>query len=120
MRNWTIRRRIQASFAAVILVTGAMGAFAYAELDRIDSQAQAARDDFLPELSNSSRLLARLNENFSITQEIAIQQESAQFNQLASEIKENRSSIDALLQKYGMMTAGGEADRLQNVENLLG
>lgn len=119
IRDWTIRQRIQASFLAIIAAMAVMGAFAYTQLDRIDGQARNMRDVTLPELSYSSQLLAGWNPNYSISQELAIQQDSSQFDELSGEIRANRVKISDLLMKYGAIATGEETSRLDALKQLV-
>jgi methyl-accepting chemotaxis protein WspA len=97
-----------------------MGAFAYIQFDRIDGQARKMRDVTLPELSDSSQLLAGWNQNYSISQELAIQQDSSQFDELSGEIRANRTKISDLLMKYAANATGEETSRIDTLKQFVG
>jgi methyl-accepting chemotaxis protein WspA len=120
IRDWTIRQRIQASFLVIIAAMVIMGAFAYTQLDRVDGHAESMRDNTLPELSYSSQLLASWNQNYSISQELAIQQDSSQFDELSAEIQANRAKISDLLMKAGALANSEETGRLDALKQLVG
>jgi methyl-accepting chemotaxis protein WspA len=120
IRDWTIRQRIQASFLVIIAAMVVMGAFAYTQLDLVDGHAESMRDNTLPELSYSSELLASWNQNYSISQELAIQQDSSQFDELSAEIQANRAKISDLLMKAGALANSDETGRLDALKQLVG
>jgi len=111
VRDWSIRQRIQASFLAVIAAMAVMGAFAYTQLEQIDHQARDTRDSALPGLAYSSQLLATWNENYSVSQELVIEQDSSQFDDLSGEIQSNRAKVADLFAKY-LSIASGEQTNL--------
>ena len=78
-RDWTIRQRILASFLVIVAAMAIMGTFAYTQLERIDRQARETRDSTLPGLSYSSQLLARWNKDYTISQALAIEEDSSEF-----------------------------------------
>ena len=119
MRTWTIRTKIEASFALVITAMAVMAAFAYYQLDRIDRQSSDMRNDSLPELSYSAQLLADLKEDFSVSQEIATRQKSSDHDVLLAEIRASHADIDDAIGKYGAIATKEEADRLEEAKKLL-
>jgi methyl-accepting chemotaxis protein WspA len=120
MWNWTIRRRILASFAVVIAAMLTRGVLAQIDLGRIDRLAVALRESSLPQLSYSSQLLAAWDQSFSTTGLSAIQQDSSQFDALNGVIQATRSQIDTALEKNAAIAQGAERQQTEDTKVLMG
>ena len=94
------------SFLAIIAAMAVMGAYAFVLLDRMDGEAANMRDSTVPQLSYSSQLLASWNENYALTQELVMQQDSSELDQLSGEIRSNRSKVADLVVKYETVATG--------------
>ena len=98
------------SFLAIIAAMAVMGAYAFVLLDRMDGEAANMRDSTVPQLSYSSQLLASWNENYALTQELVMQQDSSELDQLSGEIRSNRSKVADLVVKYETVATGEGAN----------
>src|SRR5258708_2086903 len=119
MRDWTISQRILASFAAVIVAMAVMSAVTYVELNRIDHDALATRNHSLPELERISEILAAWYEDYSISQEIAIQANGSKFDGLSAEIQASRAALGDALEKYRATAIGAEIESSAAIKKLV-
>jgi methyl-accepting chemotaxis protein WspA len=100
VKNLTIRHRIIASFALLLVLMLVMTAVQYSRLMEVGRFAKSMETDSLPGLNYSGRItLARL-ENYAMTQELVLQPDPAVKQQLRSQILASRTAIDALVAGY--------------------
>ncbi|ALM81810.1 methyl-accepting chemotaxis protein [Bordetella sp. N] len=66
MKNMTLRQRLLASFAAILVIMLLMASVDYNRLLAIDTEAQAINDDSLPGLQSSARLLAAWQKGYEV------------------------------------------------------
>lgn len=73
MRTWTIRRRIQFSFAAILTLMVAMGAVAFTTLVEIDRAAEQVQFDSMRGLHLSGVLMNAWSNDYSLVERYALQ-----------------------------------------------
>src|SRR5205085_73118 len=72
-----------------------------------------------PELSTSTALLAELNADYSVTQEVATAQKSSGYDSLIAELQATHTKIDDSISSFGAVARGDEASRLEEVKKLI-
>ena len=113
MKKWTIRQKILASFALVIAAMAVMAGVAYQQLRIIEEQAIHLHQWSLPEALLSTQLLSAFDQNFSIMQELVIQESASDFSEIRAELEPNRAEMNDLAGKLGPLTdTQGERDQL--------
>ncbi len=100
MKNWTVRQRIIASFAAVLLLMGGMATVAHLRLAEIQLETHQVEADSLPGLYFSAQALADWSIGFSLTQHYVLQTDKAAMEKTASRLLANRAALDQVMRKY--------------------
>lgn len=70
MKNWTIKQRVQGSFALILALMALMAVVAWFRLVQVDNEATSLRNDSTPGLYNSTIIYSVWNENLMLTQQI--------------------------------------------------
>lgn len=121
MKNWTLRQRILASFAVIIVIMTLMVMLSYSRLMSIESSEKAVRTDSLPGLYYSSMIRNAWVDDYVLTQQMVglsggqkmtqVQQDQYQFAEDAIESavanyqktiadKDEQASFDAFLKLH--------------------
>jgi methyl-accepting chemotaxis protein WspA len=108
VKNWTLSNRVLASFLLVIAAVAAMGGLAYRQLVSIEQQASNLEKRALPQASLSTQLLSAFDENFSIMQELVIQENSAAFEEIRAELDPDEKRMDDLAGQLDAVIDPGE------------
>ena len=120
MKHWTLSRKILSSFAVILLLMALMGGVAYLRLVSIKQQANAMLTDSLPGLYYSTQLLATLNRDFSITQELSVPQSNENIDEIIDEIRLSREQMTETLRRYApTLTGTQERERFETVKRAL-
>lgn len=70
MKNWTLRQRILASFAAIIAIMLLMVVVSFSRLMKIDAGAESVRTDAVPGVYYSSMIRGAWVDSFNLTQQL--------------------------------------------------
>ena len=100
MKNLTIRWRIMASFAVVLVLMMTMAAMAYISLMTIERATTVIAGDAVPGLIHSNQILVDRIANYSLTQEFALQTDAAAKQKLQTAILASRAYLDTLTTEY--------------------
>jgi methyl-accepting chemotaxis protein WspA len=100
MRNWSIRWRINLSFAVVLALILVMGAISFAEMEGIERANAALKMRSLPDLVRASELRAAWIMNYSLFQQHMIVKDGPDHQRVAIGLTANRALIDDFTAKY--------------------
>jgi methyl-accepting chemotaxis protein WspA len=105
MNGWTIRRRVQFSFALIVALMIVTGGVALHRLTRIDDFATELQTDSLPGLQISAQMMSTLLDNYALVQDhvIATSQEKMQALEAAFRVGQER--LDTLTEQYARTIA---------------
>ncbi|WP_454743634.1 methyl-accepting chemotaxis protein [Cupriavidus necator] len=100
MNYWTIRTRILASFAFILLVMALMGGVAYNRLSAIDREVGVMQKDALPGLRYSAALNATWSELYVLSWETLTAGNDAERRRYVEQSREARQRLDAQERVY--------------------
>ena len=103
MKDWTIRRRIWASFAVILALMMVMATVAYTRLARIEQLTSGIETDILPGLNSSNQIMVERMANYSLTQEYALETDLARRQNLQAAILTSRAYMVTLAEQYGAL-----------------
>ena len=109
MKDWTIRRRIVASFGAILVLIVVIGGVLFTQMRSIDAAMQELRGDSLPGLENDTALEAGFTMNYLLTERHTRLEDRTGLDKLEQELAANRAHLDVLL--------GRNEARLSQFEN---
>ena len=119
--NWSIRQKILVSFVLVVAAMAVMGGVTYERLRLIEQQAVSMHTRSLPETSLSAQILGAFDENFSLTQELVMQESKAAFDEVQAELAQNQVRVEQLTTELEtIIDPGEERDQLETIKSLLG
>jgi methyl-accepting chemotaxis protein WspA len=101
MKDFTIRRRIVASFGIVLALILVTGGISFKELRQIVEMSRALHRDSLPGLAYDSALQSAWTRNYLLTQRYARLEDRIAIDKLALELEANQAQIDDLMTKNG-------------------
>jgi len=109
MKNWTLRQRLLASFAALIAIMLLMAGMAYAHLLSIERSERKLQTDALPGLYYTDRIRGRVAHNLLLAQQLlAVAPSSEQGKALLQRLREQDGALQELLAKYQASTSSEE------------
>lgn len=100
MKNWTIRQRITASFALILLVIGSVAALVLNYLNKIDKNVIEVQKEAAPGLKYSAMLLAVAYRNNVLSQRRMILQDQEEVRKNELELIEGRRKLDDFTRQY--------------------
>ena len=100
MNTWTIRKRILASFTAVLALMIVMGAVAYACLARAAGDATVIQKEAVPGMSYSGQLMNAWLDNFALTQKHILATEDTGMRKVEAQLQANRATLEDLTRRY--------------------
>lgn len=100
MKNWSIRWRINLSFAVVLSLILVMGALSFVELRGIERANIALKTRSLPDLVHASELRAAWIMNYSLFQQRMILKDETDLQRVAIGLTANRALIDDFTAQY--------------------
>jgi methyl-accepting chemotaxis protein WspA len=100
MKDWTIRRRIWASFAVILALMMVMATVAYTRLARIEELTSGIEKDILPRLNCSNQIMVERMANYSLTQEYVLETDGPLRTNLQAAILTSRAYMVTLLEQY--------------------
>ena len=109
MKNWTLRQRLLASFAALIAIMLLMAGMAYAHLLSIERSEHRLQTDALPGLYYTDRIRGRVAHNLLLAQQLLnVAPSSEQGKALLQQLREQDGALQELLAKYQASTSSEE------------
>lgn len=100
MKNWTIRKKILASFGAILLAVTAVGAVAHIQMTSIENEAVTVHTYSVPALYYSTQIQAATLENFSLNLEYAFLKEASKRKETEEELRVNAARVDEQIALY--------------------
>jgi methyl-accepting chemotaxis protein len=100
MKNWKIRTRIGAGFAAVIAIAVALGAFAYGRMASVEISSTQVVGGAVPGLYMISQVQTNLETAYSLLLELATTKDRQAAAQLETEVQNIRAANNTLLADY--------------------
>ncbi len=106
--HWTFRRRINTSFAAILVIMLLMGGIVFASLFRIRAETRDVSTDSIPSLSHSFEILTTWMNDYTLTQQALSQSDKANLAQLATQIETNGAALDRSIDSYASLVNSPE------------
>ncbi|MER9094528.1 methyl-accepting chemotaxis protein [Mesorhizobium sp. M0700] len=100
MNSLTIRRRILASFAAVLVVMSVMAIITYVWFLQTEQEATSVEKETLPDLYHSTQIMMGQMDAHSLLQEYALQDNPADKRAFEATIKANRDALQGSMDEY--------------------
>jgi methyl-accepting chemotaxis protein WspA len=100
LKGWTIRRRILASFAVVLVIMVAMGLVALRDLNDIEARSTNEADTSVPGLYLATAVQSELIVNYGLTAEYVGQTDVLRLGKIEAELKANVERFDEAVRKY--------------------
>ncbi|MER9080781.1 methyl-accepting chemotaxis protein [Mesorhizobium sp. M0895] len=100
MNSLTIRRRILASFAAVLVVMSVMASITYVWFLQTEQEATSVEKETLPDLYHSTQIMMGQMDAHSLLQEYALQDNPADKRAFEATIKANRDALQRSMDEY--------------------
>jgi methyl-accepting chemotaxis protein WspA len=110
VKNWTLRRRLLASFALIITIMLAMVVMTYEDLREIELREQQMQDDPLPGLYYSALLRNAVLQDFVAVQRLVLDQDLITGPAELEQLRKQDERIGELLKQYEA-TITSERDR---------
>src|SRR5271169_486480 len=108
MNSWTISRRLIFGFAAMLLISVALGGFALWRLEGLSQSLAAVADNTLPSVLVLDECAARSRDNIFTSLRYAEAESPERRKALEEEIAANRARVDELLKKYDPLISDSE------------
>lgn len=103
MRDWTVRQRIQASLATILLLMVVMGWVAYSRLSHVAKEAEGVQRDAVPGMYYGAQIVRALYANYALIDRDIFYEADADKNEIESlvgEIQTTRNHLLSLIQGY--------------------
>ena len=94
MMNWTIRRRVAATVAAILAVASLVGGYTHLRLREIGKATNDLRLDAIPGIRYGSQMVAFTAEDYSLTKQYLSLNEPSEKDKRLHEINANRPHLD--------------------------
>jgi methyl-accepting chemotaxis protein WspA len=101
MRGWTIRQRVFASFAVIVVLMIVIAAVVYTRLTRISQETEAVQSISIPSLYYNMALQDAWSNDFLLTEEYVLQVNPSDRQRIKTKIQSNRAELDKLVSTYG-------------------
>jgi methyl-accepting chemotaxis protein WspA len=111
MTRWTIRTRLQVSFASILVLMLAMGATSYWSLLRIQTETTEVASDSLPSLTASFEIMDACITNYALTQQRLVETDKTALERTDGRRLTNQAALDNLLAKYESVVSS-QAERI--------
>ncbi len=115
MNNWKIGTRITAGFAAVILITLALGIFAYSRITAIDTDAKNITGEHLPGVFVAGQLQTSISSSFAILLMHVTAQDKAEKSRLDAELQDLRTRTTTMLADYAKTATPRQREALESL-----
>ncbi len=112
MNSWTISRRIIFGFAAMLLISAALGAIALWRLHTLNQSIARLADNTLPAVLNLREVAGRTRDNIFTILQFSQAESADQRKVIETRIAENRTRIDELFKQYEPLILDAEGRRL--------
>ena len=100
MKSLTIRRRILASFAAVLVVISIMAIITYVWFLQTEREATSVEKETLPDLYHSTQIMMGQMDAHSLLQEYALQDNPTDKRAFEDTIKAKRDAVQRSMDEY--------------------
>ena len=100
MKNWSIRRRLISSFAAILVLMVVMGGVAYTRLATIENVAASAAADSIPGLYYSTEIQGGLVAGYALTVEQLGQADVLATEKLEARRSANQQKLEESIRQY--------------------
>ena len=112
MNSWTISRRIIFGFAAMLLISVALGSIALWRLDGVSQSMARLADNTLPAVLTLRECDGRTRDNIFTILQYSQAESADQRKDIAEHIAENRTRVDELFKQYEPLVLDSEGRRL--------
>jgi methyl-accepting chemotaxis protein len=100
MNNWKIGTRISAGFALVILISVALGTFAYAQLGTIDKHSAQAVEQDVPKLYLVGEIAKNVESAYGLALRLAATADQQEKTRLETQIQAERANNAGIVAEY--------------------
>jgi methyl-accepting chemotaxis protein len=110
MKNLTIAQRIAAGFAILLVLTGALGTFAYLRLVHLRTVSTTVTQDALPTITAVTQIRALVQANVINTYQHALtsNEDSARFDLIEKEMKAGSATLTEIYKKLDTLVVTAE------------
>ncbi len=112
MKKWTISRRITLGFTAVVLITAAIGAIAYARINRIDQATGTVLENSLPSVVLLGEIQSLVKENFINTTQHVLSDNEQNMQEIEKAMDAKSAKLTELYASFEKLISEPEAERL--------
>ncbi len=112
MNSWTISRRIIFGFAAMLLISVALGAFGLWHVQHLGKSVALLADNTVPSVLNFGECAALARDNIFSCLRYAESESAEQRTALEQHINSNRARMDELFKEYESLISDSEDRRL--------
>ncbi len=112
MKNLSIGKRITAGFLALILLLGALGAFAYTRTSKIEQSTEKIIADALPGVYLIGKIEANAREMYAAVLSHIIAEDAAEMNRIEQTIREEGEANSKIFDEYESSIVREEDRRL--------
>jgi len=112
MNSWTISRRIIFGFAAMLLISAALGGFALWRLEGLSQSIALLGDNTLPSVLTLNECAGLARDNIFACQQFAEAESAEQRKAIEDRIAANRARMDVFFKQYGTLISDSEDRRL--------
>jgi methyl-accepting chemotaxis protein len=120
MKNWKIGKRIMAGFLATILITTALGLFAFMQSRTIRLKTIAITQDSMPSIETIGDIESHARENYALVFRHVILEDKAEMAQVEQQMREVVAKVDELSVKYqGMFTNDRDRELFKTMQETL-
>ncbi len=111
MNSWTISRRIIFGFAAMLLISAALGGFALWRMEGLSRSLAMVADMSLPSVLTLQECASLARDNIFACQQFADTDSAEQRKEVEARISANRTRMDELFKKYDPALIADSEDR---------
>jgi methyl-accepting chemotaxis protein len=118
MKNWSIGTRITAGFAAVILISMALGIFAYGQIGKISSSGTNIATNSLPSVYTIGQIQSAAERRMRLILQHILTGDKAEKTSIDGKIQDVRARNSELLGKYQKEMISDDKDK-QNIDAIV-
>ncbi len=112
MNSWTISRRINFGFAALVLITALLGGTAYWRMTSVNHSLRTLADNTLPSVLLLRECAGKTRDNILTILQYGEAASEAERKDIEGHITDNRTRIDELFKQYEPLISDSEDRRL--------
>ena len=99
INNWTIRRRVLASFAVIVALMLLTAAVGYTRLQRVQHDAESLRADSLPSVYNAGDIRSAAFLHFALLEKFLAESSASRKEGPGDELQDARAQLDSRIEK---------------------